>query len=169
MKSLRSVFAAILVCAALLGAGWLTVSQLGYKNLTVTSGSMEPLMWPGSRVVVQRDVAIKPNDIVAFHNPETGGTTTHIFGGYAADGHFKTRGMANDDPDNFTPAPTKADVIGKVVYHTEVFTSRFWYTPRGLGIVLLLASALLLMVICWTLGREQQQAASPSEKVAQPA
>jgi signal peptidase I len=158
---------AVLVFATLVTAGWFTVNQFGYERLTVTSGSMEPLMWPGSRIVVQQGGDIKPNDIVAFHNPDTGGTTTHIFGGYTADGHLKTRGMANDDSDNFSPAPTRADIIGKVVYHTEVFTGRFWYTPRGLGIVLLFASALLLMALCWAMGRGAQ--VSTSNKAAQPA
>ena len=152
--ALRAIIVFCLSFGFVIGVGWLIVDQMNLRSCTVTSGSMNPLMWTGSRVIVQEGSDdIYRNDIIAFHNPETGGVTMHIFGGYNADGTLMTRGMANEDPDDFTPAPTKSDVIGKAVYHTEAFTGRFWYTPRGLGIVMLFCAALMFSALSWMLGR----------------
>lgn len=154
-KLLRSLIVFGLVFGVIAGTGWAAISALHLQRATVTSGSMQPYMWEGTRVIIREGVDIKRDDIIAFHNPETGGITTHVFGGYASDGTLMTRGSWNDEVDSFTPAPTRKDVIGKVVYHTSVFTERFWYTPRGMGIVLLLSAAIILMVLSWQLGRDR--------------
>lgn len=141
----------LVLVAVAIGATWF----FGLSVKTVTSGSMSPLLIPGSRVVVQqKGYDLESNDIVVFHNRDTGGVTTHVFGGYASDGTLLTRGIANTQPDAFQPAPTKEDVIGKVIYQTDALTLRPWLTFRGLGIGLLVLAECFLVILLWKEGRK---------------
>lgn len=155
---LRTVLIFAMVCGGLLGAGWLIFDQaLHLREDTVATGSMEPEFVPGSRVFIQEGRQPHVNDVVAFHNPSTGGVTVHIFGGYNSDESLKTRGMANDDPDDFMPAPHRSDVIGVVVHHTEIFTASYWVSPRGIGVVLIFLSAAALYGVSRRMGKNEKR------------
>jgi signal peptidase I len=104
----------------------------------VGSGSMEPVLPVGALVITYKTAALHVNDIITFRNPETGGTTTHVFGGYAKDGSLLTRGVANPSADNFSPRPLRGDVVGVVWRHVDVFAVSFWMTARGAAILMLL-------------------------------
>jgi hypothetical protein len=167
-KPIRALLVFLVVFGGLVGAGWLVFDQaLHLREDTVATGSMEPEFIPGSRVFIREGQMPHVNDVVAFHNPSTGGVTVHIFGGYNADGTLKTRGMANDDPDDFFPAPHRQDIIGVVTYHTEIFTRPYWFSYRGLGVILIFASAAALGIVAIRMGRaERKESGAVSEEAS---
>lgn len=166
-KSVRALLVFLVVFGGLVGAGWLVFDHtLHLREDTVTTGSMEPEFVPGNRVFIREGQTPHVNDVIAFHNPSTGGVTVHIFGGYNPDGTLKTKGMANEDPDSFVPAPHRQDIVGVVVYHTEILTQQYWFSYRGLGIILIFASATALGIVAMRMGRaerKEKRAASTEE------
>jgi signal peptidase I len=138
------------------GLWWVVTFFFGVTVNRVASGSMEPMFQVGSEVIVVKTSDPAVNDVITFHNPATGKLTTHIFGGYAPDGTLRTKGMANEDPDAFYPAPRKSDIVGKVVAHTEVFTASFWQSMRGIGVGIMAVVIVLLMFVYRSLGRGEK-------------
>lgn len=126
-----------------------TVRSLGLRTETVASGSMEPLFTTGSRLVVKETRDVQVNDVIMFHNPDTGGITVHVYGGLNKDGTLKTRGIANEQPDSFTPAPRVQDIMGKVIWHSEIFVPAFWTTELGKMIIGAFALIVLLLGFGW--------------------
>lgn len=129
---------------------------LGYRALTVVSGSMEPTLETGSVVL---DDVISPTearvgDIVTFNDPHRRRLLTHrlrrmrVEGGMA---HMVTQGDANDAPERWS-VPVTGE-IGRVEYHIpKVGHLRAFITRRDvrlglLGAVFLLG--VLLLVDVW--------------------
>jgi signal peptidase I len=129
---------------------------LGYRALTVVSGSMEPTLETGSVVL---DDVIAPSEarvgeVLTFNDPHRRRLLTHrlrrmrVEGGMA---HLVTQGDANDAPERWT-VPVNGE-IGRVRYHIpKVGHLRAFITRRDvrlglLGAVFLLG--ILLLVDVW--------------------
>ena len=80
----------------------------GIGNAIIVSGSMEPIIFPGDIVVIQRKNNYYVGDIVTF---EANSSITHRIVAETVDG-FITQGDANNARD---PEIEKSMVIGKVV------------------------------------------------------
>ncbi|HEY5695592.1 MAG TPA: S24/S26 family peptidase [Candidatus Saccharimonadales bacterium] len=147
-KPLVRLVAAIALTFGVALGGWYTFSHiLHYEVRTVGSGSMEPLFVPGSRIIIKMGEQPPVGSVVLFRNVQMGDNTTHVYLGTRPDGTIRTRGLANRDEDNFAPTPRGSDVLGRVVYHTEIFTLRYWTSPRGLtALVIFLVAAVMFVV-----------------------
>ena len=169
-RLIRGLAVVALVCGGLVGGGWFVFSHvLHYEVRTVTSGSMEPLFIPGSRVIVKVGAQPQVGSVVMFKNVQMHGNTTHVYLGTNPNGTIQTKGLANRDKDNFWPAPTGNDIIGTVVYHTEVFTGQYWTSRRGIGILLLFtASGGLFVYLWWTRRQEKKGDNTARENGAEP-
>lgn len=158
MKSLLRNAAPWALLLVVAGLSWFGMSSKGIQVHYINSGSMEPVIPVHSVVVTYESTNLKRNDMITFHNHDKGILTTHTFGGYSKDGTLKTKGEANEDPDNFTVPPRLEDVEGKVW---------FWIPPlHGLLVVLLLVVAGLL----WPSKREVEVATKsvPQEENSAP-
>ena len=93
-------------------------SLVGYRSLTVLTGSMRPTVDPGDAVVdeVIRPLDARVGDIVTFPDPEhRGRLTTHRLRGITVRGrraYMVTRGDANDTVERWNVA--LASEIGRV-------------------------------------------------------
>ncbi|MES2876397.1 MAG: signal peptidase I [Patescibacteria group bacterium] len=105
--------------------------------LTVESGSMEPTLPTGSRIVTQDQDSYKIGDVITFR-ADDGDLTTHRLVEFAKDDSLVTKGDANLTPDVWDKPVAKSDVLGKVIYMTPITTWAFWTTLRGLGIIVCL-------------------------------
>lgn len=148
---LRNALVFLAVLGLLVPVGrWVIVDHV--RIYTITSGSMQPLISVGTKTFVVRTTDIKPNDIITFR--AEGKIVTHIYGGENPDGTLMTRGMANREVDSFWPAPTRHDVVGKVVFHTPIFTASAWKdSGRLFGLTLSSASLLTLILLLGSLRR----------------
>lgn len=141
------IWATVLMVAA--GALYAAVSLLGISIYRIDNGSMVPTL-PVGTVVIDREGTPAKNDIVTFVNRDSAspeGITSHVFGGYTKDGHLRTRGVANPSEDNFTPAPTRSDVEGIVMFQIPIFASAFWLSLWGKVLAIL---TVLLVFVLWT-------------------
>jgi signal peptidase I len=93
---------------------------LGYRSLTVVSGSMEPTLGTGS-VVIDEVISpgeARPGDIVTFQDPLRPRQLTHRLQKVRVEGdtyYMVTLGDANDAPERWTvPADGR---LGRVVAH----------------------------------------------------
>src|SRR5215218_4034468 len=95
-------------------------SLVGYRSLTIVSGSMEPTLGTGS-VVIDRVISpldARPGDIVTFQDPLRPRQLTHRLRRMHVDGdtaYMVTLGDANDAPEHWT-VKTEGH-IGRVVAH----------------------------------------------------
>jgi signal peptidase len=118
---------------------------LGYRGLTVLSGSMEPALSAGD-VVVQHQVSprsLAVGDVVTFRDPEGGGRliTHRVRGVVERDGRVEviTRGDANSGSERWSvPADGR---LGRVVARVPHLGRALAWTHGGLA-----ALALLLVV-----------------------
>lgn len=164
---IRNLLVFLLVCGGLTGGGWFVFSKvLHYQVQPVTSGSMEPYFVPGSRVIVKMGQQPPVGGVVVFRNAQMHDLTAHVYLGTNPDGTIQTWGIANGDRwtgrDHFTPAPTGRDIVGTVVYHTEVFTARYWTSRRGIGSLLLIVSAAVLLIITLRYRRREEKRGDPA-------
>ena len=118
-----------IVCFILLAAVYIMATFVT-PVYAVNSGSMEPTLPVGTRVVTIPDDTLEKRDVITFRNE--GEVITHTFIGYAEDGSLRTVGDANLSEDNFLEPVMPEDVIGRVVWNTQVFVPEFWLTPRGI-------------------------------------
>jgi signal peptidase I len=137
---------------------------VGYRSLTVVSGSMEPTLETGSVVIddVIRPLDARPGDILTFNDPQRKRLLTHrlrrmrVEGGTA---HMVTRGDANDAPERWS-VPVNGE-IGRVAFHVpklghaRAFISRREVRLGLLGAVFLVGA--LFLVDVW---RPKREAAS---------
>lgn len=114
---------------------------MAFSHYRVATGSMEPTLPVGTVVFTTTPGVLHPTDIISFHNPDTGSITTHTFIGYDKNGNVMTKGDANPTPDVFDRPLTKADVVGKVLFKVVPF----WSSLRGIGIMMLLVSGLVVI------------------------
>lgn len=115
-----SAFLLVLCCGAILLMNW---SLLGYKTLSVPTGSMRPTITPGSLVLVHRvpSSSLKVGDIITYINPlDPKLTISHrIVKTYLVSGKvraFVTKGDAN----KFDDVPiTSGSILGQVTWHVS--------------------------------------------------
>ncbi len=136
-----------LVCAVTLPV------LLGFKPMTVLTGSMRPLIQPGDMVVDQPIPAteIRVGDIVTYRDPTGSRTITHRVRSISiSDGqaHVVTKGDANNTVEKWQ-IPITGEV-GRVVYTVPKigYPVTWSHTPKG-RIALVSIPALLLAV--WAL------------------
>jgi signal peptidase I len=130
---------------------------VGYRALTVVSGSMEPTIETGSIVLdkVISPLEAKPGEVVTFPDPSRAGRlVTHRLRSMRVDGataHMVTKGDANDAVERWT-APVDGR-IGRVVYHVpKLGYARALISTRVLRLALLaavLALGALLLLDVW--------------------
>lgn len=114
----------------------------GYAPLTVLSGSMEPAFFAGDMVVIHREAAYAPGEIIAFQ--DEGAFITHRITEDSPEG-FITKGDANNAPDP-RPVPS-GQIAGKVVFVFPGVGKIFLFlrTPGGMASILLLGGFLLFL------------------------
>ena len=132
-------------------------SLVGYRALTVISGSMEPTIETGS-VVLDKVIApldAKPGEVVTFPDPSRDGRlVTHRLRSIRVEGataYMVTKGDANDAVERWT-APVDGR-IGRVAYHVpKLGYARALISTRVLRLALLaaaLALGALLLLDVW--------------------
>lgn len=123
-------------------------SVLGFRAMSVLTGSMRPVLQPGDMIIVKETRAenIKENDIITYRKgPET--LVTHrVVEVVDRDGTlmFRTRGDANNVEDDFL-VPS-GSVIGSLVLRIPYggYVSRFVRSPVGFAIFIIIPLILLL-------------------------
>ena len=133
------------VFLGLLLAGVVAMLTFVTPVLKVGSGSMEPTLPTGSRILIHEQSSYDVGDIITFR-ADGGKVVTHRLVEFGENGTLVTKGDANPTPDVWDEPLTESQVMGKVVYLTTLTTADFWVTPRGIGIIICLmviAGALL--------------------------
>jgi signal peptidase len=169
--------------------GLTTALRTEYPMLAVASGSMEPTLYKGDLIMVQgvssaqdivvgRDDAVPPGDVIVFHKPTD---TSELIVHRAVDKefrggkwYFQTKGDANSGADNWDGNwETDCDLaenhlVGKVVGHVShigyipLFLREFLWTP--IGMILVVALLLLFLFydyIPFPRKKNQQDALTP--------
>jgi len=131
-------------------------SLVGYRSLTIVSGSMEPTLGTGS-VVIDRVISpldAGPGDIVTFQDPLRPRQLTHRLRRMHVErgtAYMVTRGDANDAPEHWTVQTDGR--IGRVVAHLP----KLGYVRVALGtrharlavLVAVIAFGVFLVVDMW--------------------
>lgn len=129
----------MIVQRTFLGNGMPTV--FGYTTAVVVSDSMEEYLYKDDMVLVKRQSAYHPGDVILFED-ESGLYVTHRI--VAKEGEqFITRGDANNIED---PSPTSSEkVVGKVigVYHSVGKVMNFFLTPLGIAVLVIIGYCIL--------------------------
>lgn len=130
---------------------WATAAELerrGAATATVRTGSMRPLVWPGTRVALRRVApdALSPGDLIVFLRRD-GSPCIHRLLGWR-EGMAVTRGDANPHADPpVEPSRILGRVEGLVVGRVQ------WRTaPRSLQRALRRALLPALPLLRWTFG-----------------
>lgn len=125
--------------------------RLMFTPMVIETGSMEPVMPPGTIAFIQPTTSLKPGDIISFQQSTMKRPTTHTFIGYAKDGSLRTKGDANSFPDVHPDGPLhKSQVVGKVMFTLPFFTGSYWTSVRGIlsiGVVILTILAIIIYVM----------------------
>jgi len=109
-----------------------------FKIAVIQTGSMEPVMPPGTIAIVQNTDDVKVGEIVTYQQDSMPTATTHRLLRINEDGSLQTRGDANSFEDAYQDGPLqKSDVIGKVVVTFPFFTAFYWTTYRALFSVII--------------------------------
>ncbi len=138
LKKICGFFSTILLVALLALAAVLIVPKLmGYQEMAVLSGSMEPNIHVGAIVYVKEapfeDIA--EDDVVTYRL--SGGTyvTHRVVEVYEAEQTVITQGDANDSVDN---SPVAAEqIVGKAHFDIPLigYISIYAKTPIGIGVI----------------------------------
>lgn len=158
LKVFRAVFVALMVVILLIN-GYLLVSKLifkndlpkllGYAQIIVISGSMQPAINVGDLLIIKEQISYQVNDIITYHSNQN--LVTHRVLDVNNDA-LTTQGDANNVADE--PVPLTA-VEGKVVYMIPGFGKLVLFMKSPLGILLMLAVLFLLIEIPYLLERRQ--------------
>jgi len=136
MRKAAGLFGLVLLVLLMAMAAFTFLApHLGWRVDIVLSGSMASQLQAGG-VVITRPVAtntILPGDIITFHSPDTGKTTTHRVVDIETSPslRFRTMGDVNEESDMLlVPAES---VVGKVWFDVPYlgYIARFVKTPQG--------------------------------------
>lgn len=123
-------------------------SVMGYKPLTVLSGSMSPFLEPGDMIVTRqvKPENIQVGDVITYRMDEKTLVTHRVVEVIHEGGHlaFRTRGDANNTED---PELVSQDrVIGSMAFKIPRagYISQYARTPKGF-VVMIVFPALLLI------------------------
>lgn len=144
MRWLKKIFISLSVlffavcCGAVLLFNW---SALGFKALSVQTGSMRPSVPPGSLVLMHRVPisSLKTGDVITYANPRNPHTTiTHrIIKTYKIDNKipaFVTKGDANSSAD--MPV-VGGQILGKAVWHVPHLGHWLDWSKTWVGLAIL--------------------------------
>ncbi len=123
----------------------------------VASGSMEPTLPTGSRILIHEEPRYEAGEIITFY-ADNGEVVTHRLMSIASDGSFTTKGDANPTPDVWDKPVTSNDVIGKVIYMTPITKLSFWNSWRGVGVII--CSVVFISALMW---REDESSTNQRE------
>ncbi len=147
IRVILSIVLGILILANL----WLLAAQyllkqdppklLGYSQLIVTSGSMEPAFSPGDVVIIHEEESYNLGDIITFR---IGGDAlvTHRIVGKLSEG-FITKGDANNVEDENLAPPYR--IVGKVVTAVEGMGAFLNFLKSPLGLLVIIVIGFLLI------------------------
>lgn len=131
---------------------------LGYSQLVVVSGSMQPAIYPGDLLVIREQAGYQPGDIVTFIDGQS--LVTHRLLGMK-DGRLLTRGDANNTDD--TPvSPEK--VLGRMVLRVPVLGRLVLFLQSNLGRLALTSLLILLIAVPLILRGGRKQASTDKER-----
>lgn len=138
LKKICGIFSTILLVVLLALAAVLIVPKLmGYKEMAVLSGSMEPNIHVGAIVYVKEEPfeSIKVGDVITYQL--SGGTyvTHRVAEVNETEKAVITKGDANDDVDNSPVSATQ--IIGKAHFDIPLigYISIYAKTPLGIGVI----------------------------------
>ncbi len=121
-------------------------SVMGYKMLTVLSGSMSPAFEPGDVIVVAPPKGeIKQGDVITFREKSV--LVTHRIAEIAQDGSsevFKTKGDANNVEDD--EPVDRGQIVGKYMFRIPYggYVARFARSMWGFILLIAVPAVLLL-------------------------
>lgn len=162
IKVLRALLAVLLI--AVIGLNlWMLVQQsvfhqdppelLGYSQLVVTSGSMEPAFSAGDMIVIRQEEDYGLGDIVTFRL-DGGELVTHRIVG-SVEGSFITKGDANNTEDDALLAPE--NIVGKLVTCIPAVGSFLLFLRTPVGLFVLVVVGFLLIELPALLGARRQE------------
>ncbi|MCR4430421.1 MAG: signal peptidase I [Tepidanaerobacteraceae bacterium] len=123
-------------------------SIMGYKPLTVLSGSMSPFLEPGDMIVVHRvdPASIKVGDVITFRVDDRTLVTHRVAEVIPQDGRmaFRTKGDANNTED--IDLVTQDRVVGSMAFKIPYagYIGRFARTPKGFVAMIVFPGVLLI-------------------------
>lgn len=137
------LFVVLLALAALL----FLPKLLGYQEMAVLSGSMEPKFPVGSIVYVKElpFEKLKTEDVITYRISGDTYVTHRITEILNEERSVRTKGDANDNVDSSPVAETQ--IVGKAYFSVPLigYISIYAKTPRGIGIICGLLIAVILL------------------------
>lgn len=114
---------------------------LGYSQLVVTSGSMEPAFSAGDVILIHEESSYQPGQVVTFRDLQ-GELVTHRIVGTVEE-KFITQGDANNTQDEELLTPDR--IVGALVTYIPGVGSALLFFRTPLGIIVLALLGLLLI------------------------
>ena len=131
---------------------------LGYSQLVVISGSMQPAIDPGDLLIIKRQESYQAGDVVTFLQGDS--LVTHRLTGITGDTAL-TRGDANNTDD----APISPDDIqGRMVLRVPRVGYAVLYLRTQQGLLMLTALFILMIAVPLFLGDNRKRAARKEGK-----
>lgn len=126
-------------------------SVLGYAQLTVLSGSMEPEFAPGDVLLIKKQDSYQVGDVVTFSQ---GGTLiTHRITGIQESG-FQTKGDANNVEDDWILLPEQ--IHGKLQLVILGVGNFLLFLKSPLGVLCMVVAGFLLIQLSYILDKKKQ-------------
>jgi len=163
MKILRSILPWLPIAA--IAAGLWALLTFVTPLLEIGSGSMEPTLHVGSRIIIHQQDEYQVGDIITFRADE-GKVETHRLTGIASNGEYTTKGDANPTPDVWEDPITESDVIGKVISVPPIMIPGFWTSIRGLAVIVGLC--VIGLMLLWRIDDETDDTTRTTEPVSVP-
>ncbi|THE12331.1 signal peptidase I [Bacillus timonensis] len=124
-------------------------SILGYKVMTVLTGSMEPLLQPGDVIVVKpiNFAKVKVNDVITYRNSQNTLVTHRVIELVDQEGEvfFQTKGDANNVKDDGLVAHQQ--LVGSLLFHIPKAGYIATFIKSPIGLILLVSVPLLSLTI----------------------
>jgi signal peptidase len=139
---------ALLPLLTLLVVGTIVAFGSVYTIVRIETGSMEPNLPVGTIAFIKQVDTLEPTDIITFRQPTDARPITHTFIGYTDDGSLRTKGDANQTPDEHSVPLQMSDVMGKVMFSIPFFSVGYWSSAKGvLSLVWLGMISLIMLVV----------------------